>query len=223
VIPTTFVRNRLILLIHGFNEPERKAAKNYSKFGSRLAVAPTVGNDLVEVFWPAGRGRIDSSLTYPSILPVAKATAAELGRYLQWAESPAGIPMRIAMIGHSMGCRLALETASTLTLSDPDRDIDLYLLAAALPVDYVAARGRLTGAALSSRRKIVFYSKRDLTLGIAFRIGQRLAGESWSEAVGWRGNPIALWGLNRHNTRLLHGGYWSNAGVARRVRQSLLI
>jgi pimeloyl-ACP methyl ester carboxylesterase len=223
VTPRIFVRNRLILLIHGFNEPERKAIKSYSKFGNRLAVAPAVGNDLVDVFWPAGNGRIESSGSYPSVLQVAKATAAALDHHLQEAISPTGYPTRISMIGHSMGCRLALETARALIAKEPQREVDLYLLAAAVPIDYVASGGHLTTAAMFARRKIVFYSRWDLMLGVGFRIGQRLSSdESSSEAVGWRGNPAGFWGLNRLNTRLQHSRYWSNARVARLVRRSLL-
>src|SRR5204863_368684 len=109
-----------------------------------------------------------------------------------------------------LGNRLALELiAEAQRRSTPGITFErAAMMAAAVPVEFVAAGGALAAAAAAITRSETFYSRSDEALGAAFVGGQLLAGEPCTAAVGKSGGPPGRWSGTADFTPFGHGDYW---------------
>jgi len=220
-------RHRYVLLVHGYNTAQRGAKDSYDRFTGRVArLARWFGRQVIYVYWPGDR-RLKpwSTASYPLAIGKAQAVAPGFGRYLNALRAPSRGPCDIVLIGHSLGCRLILETL--LALGGPlvqARSLTLILLAAAVPVSLVKAGGRLHSAIARAQRASIFYSPADETLARWFRLGQMVAREGgfWPEAVGHRGRPKpGLWENSRHMNGYEHSDYWKGQEAACQIARML--
>lgn len=220
-------QTELLVLVHGFNNHRREAQDAYLGFRAlqkqRLDAAYTSGFEdmLGDGFWPGDAnftGPLDlvDFLVYPATVARAKQTAVVLAGYL--ATQRADV-VSLSFVGHSMGCRVILETIKLL-LPVPgyrDRIAKVCLMAAAVPTRAVFPGGDLADALGAARQVEVLHSSDDLVLNLAFPIGQTLAGDGFfPEAIGRHGNiPASPGHVDRHRVADAgHSDYWGWNGSA---------
>jgi len=228
---------RLVLLVHGYNNNFAEAGEGY--FALRRNLDNLLRNcgigdparkhfqqEIWEFFWPGfqplsyvsatGSARsfaesVASAPTYP--LEVAKARSWVPNGLASYLNSV--LPSEIFFIGHSLGCRVILETMARLT-APPHRIAisGFMLMAGAVPIHLLLESSTLFQNARRGGKRYCLYSWMDTVLGIAFPPGQIAAGEippyGLPVATGLVGIPSSLYDL-RNNTSLGHGGYWKQS------------
>lgn len=221
---------RIVILIHGFANSERAAIKNYERFRKELRTAlrgePETGvGAFWEFHWPGDHPKRRTTLrTYPVRVP----EASNAGRMLaEWLSEVTNAEQDVYLIGHSLGCRVALEAIRTMRRYQRGPAAykgatvrEVFLLAAAVPANLCSPR-RIFGSKLPQSREHVFFSGRDHVLSWLFEPGQAKYGEK-GPAVGLHGDPHQLddheerWD-SRVPTSLGHSGYWKSAKVAEEI------
>jgi hypothetical protein len=223
-----------VVMVHGFNNNDGEAAIAYDGFRKRqleeYGIDPTELNEkLGDAFWPgdADWGWFDfvDFGVYSTAVGHARRTAAELRALLL------GMPnlLELDFIGHSLGCRLILETLELFRLNGDGPAIRrVCLMAAAVPMEMLEPGGRyyqlLASLAKGGTQLLVLHSRQDKVLHLAFGAGQATAGpdERSNRALGREGpNPMmpgypgAITDLQLGGAN--HGDYWghSSAPVAR--------
>ena len=219
--------SRLVVLLHGYNNTAASATASYDEFAERVG-ASARGTwafwTVARFFWPGDKpwGAV-SGLSYPAEIGAAKQAARELRMFLATLTGPAGAPVEIAFVAHSLGGRLVLELLSGMPAVHHSLIVPLVcLMAPAVPVDRVEAGGALRAGAEVPRRTAVFHSEHDAVLRWAFRFGQAAAGEGFSSrAVGRFGEPRrGLWSVSMP-TMHAHGAYWGAVNCAEEVARQL--
>ncbi len=215
---------RLVILIHGYNTTEEEAGNAYGKFAELLAAASRRGTaelgSIWELHWPGDHpaGGALSALTFDGKIRAARISGELFAR--KWLRKRRG--QRVILIGHSLGCRVALETVQWILEEAEEYEgatIEaVFLLAPAVPVP-LCVRGETFSTGVADSLEHVFFSRSDGVLRSAFGPGSYLAGEG-GPAVGRDGLPEARW-HGRHDTGLGHGDYWGNREVAERVAEVL--
>lgn len=220
------VRRECLVLVHGYNNNDGEAAEAYLGFRDRqYALFPDVPEPLLEkrlgdVFWPGDAdwaGPLDwlDALVYP----LALGTAVDAARVL--AETLQQMPTleRVDFIGHSLGCRVVLETIAKLLDAGGPPIGRVCLMAAAVPCEAVESGGAfyetmqsLEGAGI---RIHLLHSKRDTVLRFAFPAGQAAGGEPSLRALGLVGPPATMPGRGTtvSNAEVLaagHADYWGH-------------
>jgi hypothetical protein len=212
---------RLILLVHGYNVSKPSANKSYAKFRERFKRYPALGLQIREVYWPGDvKFPLIGTLLFPLKIPVAIQTGERLEKYLRDRIFDFNIdkPIQLVLIGHSLGCRVILETLRVMAdrRQRPPYEAYIFLMAAGVPVQLVEPDKPLRKAAEFAVESHIFCSIGDEAL-LFFPIGQKLAGEksvTSFEAVGSRGNPRdGLW-TDIYPQSYLHGDYWTDPDVA---------
>jgi pimeloyl-ACP methyl ester carboxylesterase len=214
-------QRELVVLVHGFNNDRAEAAKAYA--GLRKQQRALLGEThfpgfdaaLGDDYWPgdADWGLFDFAvfLVYPQAVGVARdEVAVPLADYLR-TRSDVQV---VHFVGHSLGCRVVLETLADLSShAGGPRVGKVCLMAAAVPVAMLCPGGRLEQALAVPREVLVLYSPNDLVLAAAFPAGQTLAGAGegfFPEAVGLAGSVPAI--VQREQiTDAGHGHYWGDA------------
>ena len=223
---------RVCFYIHGYNVSPPEAKKSFDRLvanirrevgvDSRLSVPALDGAEAWRVYWPAfarlSRDRsMLSALTYPLHAREVEDWAEAFAIYLdhEFAEQNSA-PAEVTFVGHSLGCRLILETLrSKLQYKRRNWTIRAVLLmAAAVPVSLLEFDARLCRAALAPDVRLVAYSPADLVLQLAFRVGQMVEGGIFPHAVGSIGAPPAVWS-KRLRTMNGHSGYFDDSRTAR--------
>jgi pimeloyl-ACP methyl ester carboxylesterase len=223
----------MVLLVHGFNNDSAQAKESYFAMrrnlnnvlqfcGAGEGTRREVQRSIWELYWPGyepltgtgprgmERSAAESAASAGGyFLEVKKArdwVPRELAAYLRNAG-----PSEIFFIGHSLGCRVILETINRLIVQQSILLSGFLLMAGAVPVDFLTKWGELRRAADAVNRRYCFYSWKDTVLSLAFPPGQLLAGEQPAYglpmATGLTGWPGRLY-TGQSNTRLGHGGYW---------------
>jgi pimeloyl-ACP methyl ester carboxylesterase len=213
----------IIMLIHGFNTDQREADEGYFHLLNNLRKAGMPDYFLPRVcqfYWPGNLSNLFSRPSYFIQVKKAQGVANMLADYLQ--ELPRQTD--IVFIGHSLGCRLILETIK-LILGNTAGPIDIksvQLLAAAVPVPMVSEKGNLFN--LSSQRERIsgIFSRKDSVLRDWFPLGQWAAREGRSEAVGLNGNPANLW-KDPMESQNDHNDYWTDQATAAFLATKLAI
>lgn len=235
---------RLIFLVHGFNNDELQASASFAKMrrslDTVLCAAPvaesirrSIQESIWEFYWPG------FETTVPSITPTRRprsaidefTTAAAYDVQViksrefvaeQFARYIVGLgASEVFFVGHSLGCRVILETIRNLEASAPLLIGGVCMMAAAVPVHFLQPGARLWSAANRvscgsgvTPRRYCFYSHRDLVLLAAFAPGQIAAGEAPAYGVpiaaGLTGWPVDVWSAAKQ-TKFGHGGYWEGA------------
>lgn len=218
---TDLAQKRILLLVHGFANPEDKAQGSYKKFVDGLTAVndsfPGAWGAICEFHWPGDdrRGALASTVTYSFRIEPAHTSAIRLVSFLH-ERRDLKPDLDLYIVAHSLGCRLTLEVLREIAeKEDYNGPVvrEVALMAAAVPVgDCLSPDGFKPDEA---RQEHVLYSPQDMVLHYAFGIGQSIFGERRS-AVGRKGLPDKRWDT-RTSTGLGHGEYWGNAKVARRV------
>jgi Alpha/beta hydrolase of unknown function (DUF900) len=207
---------RLVILIHGYNNSETQAGTSFDAFRESLRDA-IPRHELWEFHWPGDHPkRLTALLTYPGRAAVAPEVGARLGSFVR--KHPSG---SIAIVAHSLGCRVALETARAIGSAESGLR-EVFLLAAAVPVPLCATPLGRFPRPLPSSREHVFFSRRDRALGRAFERGQEAINEyERGPAVGRTGDPGPSRWTAPLNTNLRHRQYWASQKVADEIMQRL--
>lgn len=226
----------IIILVHGFNVSEQEAKEAYGKFKDNFrrhfhSSSSNLNKCIYWFFWP-GDGRIQlgdynfkNPLSYAKQVPRSQECGTKFAEYLRQLQLPQGPPTRrIILVGHSLGCRLLLEALQILATSPTDVTFQVFLMAAAVPVEMVESGGRLSLAvSYVKKSSVVLYSTKDSALGWVFKIGQAWpANEPTREAVGQNGNPITAWDY-RKQTYYEHNDYWKDQKTAHLIANLLKV
>lgn len=228
-------RRSCVVLVHGFNNNDGEAAAAYDGFRLRqLENYPGVGlidlnRRLGDAFWTgdADWGWFDfvDFAVYSNAVGNARRTAAELRALLLSMPNL----LELDLVGHSLGCRLILETLDLFRKNgDGPRIRRVCLMAAAVPMEMLEPNGRyhdlLTELSIGGTRILILHSKQDTVLHYAFFAGQAMAGpdERSSRPLGREGpNPMVPGFRGTVDDMEMggakHGDYWghSNTGIAR--------
>lgn len=219
---------RVLLLVHGYNNSVDVALRSFTAFVNsleQLAGRPSLPWSVFGVHWPGDeRNPVVSLFSYSGKIAVSRHSAAELFDYLKSRRGPAGAPMAISIVAHSLGTRLTLElverfraTASTAGAAQVVLE-RLILMAAAVPEFRVEEHGSLRAAARFTRAVCVLHSTGDRVLQLAFPPGQTLGGDGFfPTAVGRHGHPTSAWQLalpmadtsGGRAKKYGHSSYWS--------------
>jgi pimeloyl-ACP methyl ester carboxylesterase len=163
---------RVLLLLHGYNNSTDNASTAYTAFRELLGHAETT---LVGVHWPGSNW--SGFAFYMQSIGRAKKTADRLAAALTEA-ARARPALRLSIVAHSMGCRLAMEVLARLA-ADPRSNVTVervVLMAAAVPVFSINQGGHLRTPLTHTRVQLLsHFSSKDKVLKYAFRIGQSLA------------------------------------------------
>jgi hypothetical protein len=233
-------RRRCAFMVHGFNNHAGEAAHAYNGFRvQQLARVPglselALDRRLADVHWPGDAdwwGPTDQLdfLVYPLAVAHARESAEQLAALIQH-ELPA--LEVVDFVGHSLGCRVILETLQRLhDAAVPVHVGRVVLMAAAVPADFLEPGGRfheLLWTLLGDGTVIeVLHSNADTVLRYAFPAGQALAGEPSLHALGLGGPSPLVPGYHAtvHDEQIAgagHGDYWGHAGTAAAHRASAL-
>jgi predicted alpha/beta hydrolase family esterase len=217
-------RPRLLLLVHGFANDEHEAHASFEAFQAALAATSdfdsSTAGSVWEFHWPGNRpgNAILEVTSFAARIDTAGWSGDKLAQFLDHLGQTHYLKARqqLFIVAHSLGCRAVLEAIRTIRGNPAYQGPTIqgvFLLAAAVPaVECLSSAGAyqpLGGQA----GEYVFCSRSDKALKpVVFGIGQRLFGEP-GQAIGRDGMPDHRW-TERQRTRLQHGEYWSNAGVA---------
>ncbi|WP_454890515.1 alpha/beta hydrolase [Sphingopyxis chilensis] len=235
--------NRIILLVHGFNVTQPDADAAYELFEGNLS--PDLRGRIVRLYWPgdwgtradAARGqpslpsKIISRLAYPFKPRTAERSAQRLRTLLANAfrarsKAQGAKPLEIAVVAHSLGCRLAME-ALELIIDSSGTNVDLpltVLMAAATARSTMIEDGKLTNMIEQLPQLWILHSKSDAVLWGAFRPGQLFDSPLFPlhlrGAVGRQGIPGTSH-IKVAKGRWGHGDYWPDADIARAIDAEL--
>ena len=228
-------RSRLVVLVHGNATKRKSSDASYEMFARALEASGLTDTTICRVHWPSdfffGSG-------YAWMVSRATGIAKLLAPMLEQAVASSQRRVSVALVGHSLGCRLILEALDTLKPQLPQGRVRLFLMAAAVPVGLVDAEEHFRPAIRSCIRSNAYWSDADSILKNVFRVGQwagralhtlgsagearRFEDPNGFPAVGLTGRPVPLW---QHPVKVPgadHGDYWTNpARFAEDVRQQL--
>jgi pimeloyl-ACP methyl ester carboxylesterase len=210
--------DRVLILVHGYNNSFTDALDNYGVFFDHLAAnfATYIGQT-AEFFWPGDSPlKMISILSYPNQIEPAIESAQRLSVYLWNLKGARNGPMEVSLVGHSLGCRVVLELLALWTGGMPPniRLGAVALMAAAVMVKHVDQGGQLRAAATLSGNSLALHSQGDAVLHWAFPLGETAAGEGFfPTAVGRSGGPLQTWKQRLPMATAAgkaygHGSYW---------------
>ncbi len=155
--------NAAVFLIHGFNVNRADATAELQAFGASL---PALGaGAAVAVLWPGDS--VVGPLSYPFETSKADDSALELAKFI--ADN---LPQRpaISFVGHSLGCRVVMETVRHLWIEDiPIAQV--CVMAAAVDNDSLASAAQYFNAAQYASRVGALFSPSDRVLRYAYPLG----------------------------------------------------
>jgi esterase/lipase superfamily enzyme len=221
-------RDRLILLVHGFNVSRDQAKiEQYLPFEMRLDQCGLKW-DVAGVYWPAdGCIPFVKNIQYPQLIKRAIECSFQFADYLKNLKKIDNSPCEIVLIGHSLGCRLILETLQVLANQSETNStisITVILMGAAVPVALVESIDCLRIGLSIVKKAFVLYSRQDLVLSHAFPIGQSVSRDKIrdNEAVGLKGKPYnGLWCKRIEMSNYQHGHYWKKKRVPYQIASIL--
>jgi pimeloyl-ACP methyl ester carboxylesterase len=220
--------DRVVLLIHGYNNDEPDAQTAYEGFDrlqrqlSGIAEKqPVMGGRVVEVYWPGdAKWGIFSCLYYMGSIANALESAQLLAEALRSAADARGF-LNVDVVAHSMGCRLTLEMLKQLAAVPNIRVGRAIFMAAAVATEMLEPEPDVHGLRhaydhVLTDGAISLYSGHDMVLALAFPIGQTLAPGNegfFPTALGhalWHGTkvPPQLQCQQYENRGAGHSDYW---------------
>ena len=238
--PTTLVGFRhVLMLMHGFNNTASAAHESYEiligQLGSRLQQLHEPIDAILEFQWPGNVAVISffkylDFAGYPADISQALLSSQTLADYFRQLAAAGGALLKVSIIGHSLGCRLALEMMRNVANTPRPQLGMVALMAPAVPVTLVDSpqdpAAYLTSTDLLPQSLLKFHSTADVVLADAFPAGQTLAylmnieSSPYLEAVGHLGNP-ANFGDSRAMSGNGHGDYWADPRVSNDIIAAL--
>ena len=179
----TLNQSSLLLLIHGYNNTQAEASASYSLFSTLQNQLGTVTANLAGVYWPGSNW--EGAAYYMQAIGQSLKVAPDLANDLYRA-AQARKYLKIDIIAHSLGCRLALETIKQLLIiknTDPSLGGlvigQVVFMAGAVPTAYLEDINKLRPALSAFNSTLSLYSQDDMVLHWAFPVGESLAGEGF--------------------------------------------
>jgi pimeloyl-ACP methyl ester carboxylesterase len=194
---TSAGQRRLLVLLHGFNNTFEAGRKSLTQYMDLMAAGGN-GDVMLAVLWP-GDGWA-KALTYPFEGRDADDSARALCR---WLIIHVDRNASVSFVAHSLGCRVAMETAQRLVWSGDGPGLDrICLMAPAIDNDSL---GKMCitcyrDGTLGADRVAVLASGEDEVLRFSYPLGDLaqtiLSGERWGKALGRTGpderEPVVL-------------------------------
>lgn len=216
---------RITLLVHGFATPEHAASDEYVRFRRQLKRYGRITGAIGAVYWPGDHWfQALGKALFPLRIETAETTAQRLFQVIR--RLPAE---EIVLVGHSLGCRVVLETLRLLKASGQSRPRILvtYLMAAAVPVSDCRDEACYSRANTTPGEQIAAFSNNDLVLKYSFRTGMAAARprnairHGWGDgrAVGRAGEPTPRWSATVRSING-HGDYWPSRYIAYRLMRA---
>ena len=218
----------VVFLVHGFNVDRADGTGELMAFGKQLAA---LGDGAaVAVLWPGDS--VIGPLSYPFETNKADDSAVELATFIgdQLPQAP-----RISFVGHSLGCRVVMETVRQLWIKNTPVS-QVCLMAAAIDNDSLGISVEYQRAAQFAARTGVLHSPCDTVLKDAYPIGNLIsaflhAASTTNAALGYSG-PLSI--ASEHiqtppevqavgipsSTGVNHGDYLPNAAGLFNARQA---
>jgi len=176
---------RVVVVLHGYNNSLSAGRTSLVRFMGLLEAGGST-DPMLAVLWP-GDGHA-KTLTYPFEGRDADDSAEALAR---WLGANAGAGTRVALVGHSLGCRVAMRTAQLLARRGAPAVDRVCLMAPAIDNDCLGGDAEYRDATLAADRVAVLASEQDSVLRYAFPLGDLvqtvLFSEHWSSALGRTG------------------------------------
>jgi pimeloyl-ACP methyl ester carboxylesterase len=223
-------KDRVLLLIHGFNNNVSEALSGYDALLKNLrANFVTYTGQPAEFFWPGDSpNKIISTLSYPNQIRPAIDSGHRLATYLSGLHGARNGPVEVSLVGHSLGCRVILELLALWTGTLPSNIVlgPIVLMAAAVVVGHVDTGGQLRAAATLGGKTLVLHSTGDQVLHLTFPPGETAAGEGiFPTAVGRFGGPSGTWrgqtAMASAGEAYSHGSYWPGTESANEIIRAL--
>jgi len=168
----------ILFLIHGYNNDQPDASSAFNSFAELQMELGAVRANLVGVYWPGDNW--ENGAYYMQAIGKVKALAPRFARDIRAAAAARGY-LRIEIIAHSLGCRLALEVLRELA-DNPSPALvigKIIFMAAAVPTFYFREGRPLRAAYAMIEGSKSLYSEADRVLHWAFPLGQSLMGEGF--------------------------------------------
>jgi len=219
----------LLVLVHGFNNAESEVKNKYGRYVDILRpgleksrVAPDA---VAKLHWPGntavGPFPILDFAGYPIDVERALQSVGPLVAFLSRLIVTRPPGRLISFVGHSLGCRLILETMRQFgTAGAAGAPFAVVsLMAAAVPVVLAEAGQPLAVAPAAARTVLKAHSRSDWVLWLAFPAGQFLAWAggieraAYEEAIGRNGDPAGF-GESLPRKGNGHGDYWTDEYAA---------
>jgi pimeloyl-ACP methyl ester carboxylesterase len=234
-----------VLLIHGFNVDMCAAGKSYDTFADGLVFRWKARS--IRVYWPGDAAPQSerrlarssapalSAASYP-YQPVRAEKSAEIlaehiGAAIKARKSSRQNPIRLSVVAHSLGCRVALEllrnTRALVAAGELKIEV-VVLMAAAVPLYDVGANGSYDLSRSKAQKTVIYYSGRDTILKRVFPFGQRTYSRDPTsfvtnrEALGFVGPAGTLSAsIEKIEVSHRHGDYWGDRQISLRVMHEL--
>jgi len=215
--------SHIVILVHGYNNNFCAGCRSYANFLKRVPERfPKVGR----LFWPGDiTPAFISGLSYPGKIGTAQECGRKLATFLAELASRRSTSIEVSFVGHSLGCRVVLETLKAARRQAVWPSVRaVCLMAAAVPVGLVEPNEELEKASRSVEHRLVLFSHSDNVLKWAFPVGQAYAAlfagtedEIYLSAVGLRGRPESYPTASSHMEGNGHSDYWSDRRIFRYI------
>ena len=210
----------LLILVHGFNNAESEATAKYKHYvESVLSLEARPSQVLPDAVGLRTAFYGADVAGYPVDVERALDTVAPLATYLRRLIAARPGARRISLVGHSLGCRVILETMRRIGPAAGPPFAVVNLMAAAAPVALAEAGQALATAPMAAATLLKAHSRADWVLWLAFPAGQFAAwtlgfeAAAYGEAIGRHGNPPGFGDAVRREGNG-HGDYWTDAVAA---------
>lgn len=210
----------VFLLVHGYANSATGARNSWRAFLDGIAAVKIGGwmpRNPTGVQWPGDEPIVGlNQASYPMKIGVSCEAARRMDVYLRAMAGPDGAPVRLSIVAHSLGCRLAVELLECLA-QPPGHAVvvdRVVLMAAAVPTDRVDRGDALREGVDWAGGICALHSEGDQVLRLVFPIGETVGGDGFfPTAVGRHGGPAATWldtqQMAHSGTLYGHSDYWA--------------
>ncbi len=173
----SFVKDKKVLILcHGYNNEPEDVLRAYQTIASNERRYTNYFDAVVGYTWPGG----DKFYEYSAAKERASAVAA---RFVDLLQSTMSGCSELAVMSHSMGCRISLIACEELKGMAARKCSRFwqFMMAAAVDNESVESGERYFDATLYPDNTYVFHSKNDGTLSAGYRVLE------WDKALGYSG------------------------------------
>ncbi len=158
---------KVLLLVHGYNNLLDDVIRAYDKVEEKVnRHMKSAYDQIIGYTWPGGDNRFD----YFNAKTRAGAVAPRFCDNIRQLTTPANRPAALDIMTHSMGSRVALEALRHLNRRNVVRNV--FLMASAVDNESIERGYEYYTAARSVRNAIVFHSRHDHVLKVAYSLAE---------------------------------------------------